>query len=67
LILGADDYSAGGIPLNGYFDELRISNIARYTGNYVVATQPFINDGNTVLLQHYDQGNTSRNVIDDNS
>jgi hypothetical protein len=67
LILGADDFTVGGIPLNGYIDELRISNIARYTGNYIVATQPFINDGNTVLLQHYDQANISRNVIDDNS
>ena len=67
VIFGTDDFTPTNIPLNGYIDELRISNIARYTGNYTVATQPFIDDANTLLLYHFDQGNTSRNLVDDNS
>ena len=66
-ILAADEYTVGGTALNGYIDELRISNVARYTGNYTVATQPFIDDANTLLLYHLDQGNGSRNLVDDNS
>ena len=66
LILASDDYTAGGTALNGYIDELRISNIARYTGNYTTSNQPFINDGNTLLLYHCDQANGSRNLVDDN-
>lgn len=67
FILGSDDYTVGGTPLNGYIDELRISNVARYTGNYTVATQPFIDDANTLILYHCDQANGSRNLVDDNS
>lgn len=68
FILAADDYGTpGGAPLNGYLDELRISNVARYTGNYTVATEPFIDDNNTLLLYHFDQANGSQNLVDDNS
>jgi len=67
LIIGSDDYAAGGTPLNGYIDELRISNTARYTGNFTVSNQPFIDDGNTCLLLHFDQANLSQNIIDDNT
>lgn len=67
LILASDDYSNGGTPILGFIDELRISNIARYTGNYTPSNQPFIDDGNTCLLYHFDQENGSRNLVDDNS
>lgn len=67
FIFASDDYSAGGTALNGYIDELRISNVARYTGNYTPATEPFIDDANTLILYHADQANGSRNFVDDNS
>ena len=67
LILASDDYSNGGTPILGYIDELRISNVARYTGNYTPSNEPFIDDGNTCLLYHFDQDNGSKNLVDDNS
>ena len=39
---------------DGYVDELRISNTARYTGNFSVATSQFDVDSNTKLLLHMD-------------
>ena len=67
FILASDDFTVGGTPLNGYIDELRISNIARYTGNYTVSNQPFIDDANTLILYHFDQANGAQNLVDDNS
>ncbi len=37
-------------------DELRISNIARYTDNFAVPRAPFIPDEHTVRLWHFDTG-----------
>lgn len=37
----------------GYFDEVRVSSIARYASNYSVATQPFTSDAYTELLLHF--------------
>lgn len=51
---------------NGYLDEIRISNTARYTTNYTPATQPFTNDTNTVLLLHCDGANGANSFPDDN-
>jgi hypothetical protein len=62
-----DDYNNGGLPTNGYTDEFRISNIARYTGNYTPATQPFTDDINTVFLMHFDGPNNSLTFVDDNT
>ena len=42
--------SAPNFP--GYVQELRISNVARYTSNYTPSTTPFVSDANTVLLMH---------------
>lgn len=53
------DGTAGTFPLKGYLDEIRISNVARYTSNYTPATQPFINDPYTLLLLHCDGSNGS--------
>lgn len=51
---GSDDYFPGGSVIRGYMDEIRVSNIARYTTNYTPATQPFVSDNNTLLLIHCD-------------
>jgi hypothetical protein len=39
---------------SGYIDEIRISNIARYVGNFVPTTIPFVSDTNTRLLLNCD-------------
>lgn len=66
--IGANDFAANGsYQIRGYLDELRISNVARYTGNYTPATQPFINDPNTLLLCHFDGANNSFTFVDDNT
>ncbi|MCX8080032.1 MAG: LamG domain-containing protein [Bacteroidia bacterium] len=60
LVLGAEkhDYDNNNYPsYNGHIDELRISNIIRYSGNsFVVPAMPFNTDANTVALYHFDEG-----------
>jgi hypothetical protein len=64
-IIGANGFSRNGQnPLQGYFDEIRISNIARYTSNYTPATEPFVNDPYTLLLIHCDGTNGSKVFTD---
>lgn len=68
ITIGANGYSVNGNPsLYGYMDELRISNIARYSANYTPATEPFIDDVNTLLLVHFDGEVGSKNLVDDNT
>jgi hypothetical protein len=52
---------------NGHIDEVRISNIARYTSNFTPSTSAFVNDANTVLLLHMDGTDESTSFPDDNS
>jgi hypothetical protein len=56
----------GNRYFNGYLDEIRISNTARYTANFTPSTTPFQNDDNTVLLLHMDGTNASTVFFDDN-
>lgn len=52
--------------INGYIDELRVSDSARYTGSsYTVPTEPFVNDSNTLLLLHMDGTDGSTEIVDD--
>jgi len=65
-----DTWHIGGNPSrNSYFwgdiDEVRISNICRYTENFIVPQQPFNPDNNTVGLWHMDE--TSSKIIYDAS
>jgi hypothetical protein len=52
---------------NGWMDEIRISNTARYTSNFTAPTKQFKNDSNTLLLIHATPGPNGGQVFyDDN-
>lgn len=57
--------SGGATGWNGYLDEIRISKIARYTGNFTAPSSAFTNDSNTMLLIHCDGANNSTTFTDD--
>jgi len=40
----------------GWIDELRLSNTIRYTKIFSPTLRPYLNDGNTVALYHFDDG-----------
>ena len=44
------------LSLGGVLQEVRISNIARYTSNFTPQTTPFIPDANTLGLWHMSEG-----------
>ena len=52
--------------VNGYLDEIRVSNTARYTSNFTPLSIPFVNDNKTLLLIHADGTNASTTFTDDN-
>lgn len=47
-----------------YVDELRISNVNRYTSNYTPASAPFTSDASTQLLVHFDGTNGQTTFTD---
>jgi hypothetical protein len=51
---------------NGYIDEFRLSDIARYGGSsFTEPTGAFVPDSNTTFLLHMDGANGSTNIVDD--
>jgi hypothetical protein len=58
LVIGAEKHDASvEFPsYRGLFDELRISRVLRYTGNFTRPSAPFRPDANTVGLYHFDEG-----------
>ena len=58
---------AGADPMNGHIDEIRISNTARYNGNFTAPTAAFVNDANTLLLIHANGTDGSTTFTDDNA
>ena len=55
----------GGNELGGHFDEFRISNVARYTSNFVAPSTAFLGDLNSVLLLHFNGLDGATDIIDD--
>lgn len=58
-------YTSGTDPYSGHIDEVRISNIARYTANFTAPSAAFTNDSNTLLLVHCDGTDGSTTFTDD--
>jgi hypothetical protein len=52
------------LPTLGYIDEVRFSDIARYTSNYTPATEPFVADAYTVFLMNCDGTDGSTVFLD---
>ena len=61
-------WDGGTAAYNGYIDEIRISNTARYANatTITVPSAAFANDANTVLLLHMNGTNGSTVFTDDN-
>jgi len=67
IVLGAEKHDAGAqFPsYNGHLEELRFSNILRYTTNFSPASSPFTSDSSTMALYHFEEGSGS--VLNDAS
>jgi hypothetical protein len=50
---------------NGYIDEFRSSDIARYTTTFTPTTSAFAVDGNTISLLHFDGANGSTQIFNE--
>jgi hypothetical protein len=62
-LIGASGFDVGTSLLNGYIDELRVSNIARHTAGFTPETAEYASDANTKLLLHFDQSTASSSTL----
>lgn len=67
LVLGAEKHDAGAAypSYSGWLDEVRISRVVRYSAAFERPSGPFMPDGETVGLYHFDEG--SGDTIGDSS
>lgn len=58
LVFGAEKHDAGSAypSYSGLLDDIRISNVVRYTGAFTRPTAPHAVDGSTVALYRFDEG-----------
>jgi hypothetical protein len=56
LLIGAGKREAGSTPFSGWVDEIRVSNVLRYTVPFSPPTSPFAPDAQTAALYHLDEG-----------
>lgn len=59
-------FSTGAHGFNGHMDEIRVSNIARYSTGFTPTTTAFTNDADTTLLIHANGLLASTTFTDDN-
>ena len=57
--IGSDNGVTSSMDYVGYMDEIRISNMARYTSDFTPSKTKFVKDNQTVLLIHSDEANNS--------
>jgi len=62
LVLGARKHDAGP-AFNGFIDELRLSNVLRYTATFTPPTAEFAVDINTMALYHFDES-SGTDIVD---
>jgi len=62
LLIG--NYKSGSYGLDGFMDEIRISNTARYTTTFTPSTTAFTDDDNTLLLIHSNTSDGSTTFTD---
>jgi hypothetical protein len=67
LVIAAEKHDAGPAypSYAGYIDEVRLSRVLRYTGPFSPVADPFMTDGDTVALYHFDEGQGA--VVNDTS
>jgi hypothetical protein len=53
-----------GSNFKGFMDELRVSDISRYSSDFATPTQRFRPDNDTVMLVHFDGSNNTKNIND---
>lgn len=51
----------------GHLDEIRVSDIERYSSAFTPSSTAFVNDENTIVLYHLEGTNGSSVITDDNS
>lgn len=58
LVIGAEKFDLGTDhpSYNGFIDEIRLSDVARYSATFSPPGGPFSTDGDTVALYHFDEG-----------
>jgi hypothetical protein len=58
LVIGAEKHDAGAAyaSYSGWIDEVRISRVVRYGGDFARPAGPFAPDADTVALYHFDEG-----------
>lgn len=68
LVIGAEKHAYDPNTyqsFSGWIDEVRISNVVRYTCNFTPPNAPFTTDANTVGRYHFDEGTGT--VVQDGS
>lgn len=58
LVFGAEKHDAGSEypSFSGWLDEVRLSNVVRYSASFAPPTAPFVTDASTMALYHFDEG-----------
>ena len=59
--------SVNSSRLSGMIDEVMISNIARYSENFIPSTNQLQNDNNTLLLLNFETTSSTSNQVIDSS